>query len=205
MLTPQDWPQIGALKVDPRLLEVRPVAGCRLAECRAACCGHGVYVDLAHADRIVEEAELIKPHLPRDRHDVDNWFDGRVEEDSDFPSGYRVGTQNIPDPGHPSGRRCIFLRSDNFCALQVTSMAQGKHPWDLKPFYCALYPLVLLGDTLQLDDENDLYLLGGTCQRAEGVSTPLYEVFKQEVVLALGQEGYEQLRSLASTPLGGRS
>jgi hypothetical protein len=84
-------------------------------------------------------------------------------------------------------------------------MALGQHPWDLKPFYCALYPLILLGDTLQLDDENELYQLGGACQRAEPVPTPLYEVFQHEIVLALGQEGYEQLRSLANTPTGGHS
>ena len=174
------------------------MARCRLAECQAACCGHGVYVDLAHANRVVEEAEVIKPHLPRERRNVDEWFDGRVEEDGDFPSGYRVGTQVIPDPHHPTGTRCVFLRPDNFCALQVASKAQKRHPWDLKPFYCALYPLLLSGGILAMDDENQLFQVGGTCQRASSDSTPLVEAFRSELELALGPEGYLELRALAS-------
>jgi Fe-S-cluster containining protein len=173
-----------------------------LEECRAACCGHGVHVDLADASRIAQEADRITPHLPTDRRNVDAWFDGEVSEDEDFPSGHRVGTEVVPDPSHPAGTRCVFLRPDNRCALQATSMAEGHHPWDLKPFYCALYPLVLFEGTLQLDDDNEIYTLGGTCQRAERVPTPLYLVFKEELVLALGQDGYNQLCSIAQTRSG---
>ncbi len=200
MVNPDDWPRIGTLKVDPRLLEVRSVGRCRLEECRAACCGHGVYVDLAHAGSLVDQAELIKPHLPPDRRDVDRWFDGRVEQDNDVPSGHRVGTDVVLDPSHPAGTRCVFLRPDNLCALQVASVAQGRHPWDLKPFFCALYPIVLMGGTLELDDKNELYGLGGTCQRAEATPMPLYQLFQVELTLALGPDGYQQLCALATTP-----
>ena len=195
----QKWVGVGTLQVDSRLLESRPVARCLVEECRAACCGHGVHVDLAHASQIVAEADLIKPHLPADRHDVDNWFDGDVDADQDFPSGHRVGTQVMADPHHPAGSRCIFLRPDNHCALQVASIAQKRHPWDLKPFYCALFPLILEGDTVYLDDENAIYALGGTCQRADPVPTPLYRIFKDELVLALGQDGYQHLCSIAQS------
>ncbi len=198
----QDWLKIGALRVDSRLLEVRLVARCRLEECKAACCGHGVHVDLAHATRIVEEAEIIKPHLPRDRRDVNNWFDGEIGRDNDFPTGLRTGTQVIEDSTHPAGTRCIFLRPDNLCALQVAGIAAGRHPWDLKPFYCALFPIILLEDTVCLDDDNEIYFLGGTCQRAEKAPTPLYVVFKEELTLALGQEGYEQLCAIAQSRSG---
>ena len=192
-----EWIPIGDLKVDARVLESRTVGRCRNEECRAMCCSHGVYVDLAHAGRIVEEAELIKPHLPREYHNVDNWFDGDVAEDADFPSGHRVGTQVVPDPGKLEDTSCVFLRPDNRCALQVASLALGRHPWDLKPYYCALYPLILLGDRLQLDDDNSLYRNGASCQRAEPELVPLYILFKEELVLGLGEEGYQQLCSVA--------
>lgn len=202
MFTVGEFIKVGKLRVDSRLLESRSVARCRLKECRAACCGHGAYVDLAHASRIVQEAELVKPYLPADRRNVDGWFDGLVENDTDLPSGYRVGSEVIPDPQHIAGTRCVFLRSDNQCALQMASIAQGRHPWDLKPFYCALYPIVLAGDVVRLDDETQLYALGGTCQRAETMSVPLYELFKDELMLALGHEGYGQLCLKASAHMG---
>jgi len=187
------------MQVDSRLLESRPVARCRVEECRASCCGHGVHVDLAHASLIVAEADLIKPHLPPERHDVDDWFDGDVDADQDFPSGQRVGTQVIADPHHPAGSRCVFLRPDNRCALQAASIAEKRHPWDLKPFYCALFPIVVEGETVCLDDENAIYALGGTCQRAERVPAPLYKIFQDELILALGQEGYQHLCSIAQS------
>jgi hypothetical protein len=198
---PKKWIEIGSLKVDSHLLESRMVARCRLEECGSACCGHGVHVDLADATRIVQEADVVKPHLPPDRHDVDNWFDGDVGEDSDYPTGLRVGTQVIEDKGHPAGTRCMFLRPDNLCALQVAAVANGRHPWDMKPFYCALFPIIILGNTVLLDDDNEVYLLGGTCQRAETVSSPLYIVFKDELTLALGEKGYAQLSALAQSSI----
>jgi hypothetical protein len=198
MVNSMDWVRVGALNVDARLLEQRPVARCRIEECRAACCGHGVHVDLADASRIVEAADMIKPHLPPGFDDVNNWFDGEVQTDSDFPTGYRVGTQVVEDLTHPAGTRCVFLRPDSRCALQVAGIANGRHPWDLKPFYCALYPLILLGNELQLDDDNEIYRLGGTCQRAAPKPVPLLDTFREELVLGLGQEGYNQLLAIAS-------
>ena len=188
----RDWISIGQLKIDPRLLETRPTSRCLVQECHGKCCGFGVYVDLAHASRVMEEAELIKPHLPADRQNVDDWFDGGVKEDSDFPTGTKVGTQIIPDATNPAGTRCVFLRPDQRCALQVASVAAGRHPWDLKPFYCCLYPVTLLNDGLELDEENDIYGLGGSCQRP-GPAVALYKLLKEEMVLALGQAGYDQL------------
>ena len=193
MADDREWVSIGRWLVDAQLLESRAVGRCRIEECQAGCCGHGVYVDLAEAGRIVDEAELVKPHLPPDRREVDAWFDGTVEIDTDFPSGYRVGTEVVPDPSHPAGTTCIFLRPDRRCALQVAAIAAGRHPWDLKPFYSAMFPIVRLGNQVQLDDDNEIYRLGGTCARAEPAPTPLYQVFQDELVLALGQDGYDLL------------
>jgi hypothetical protein len=200
----RDWFSIGQFKIDPRLLETRPVGRCLIQECRATCCGYGVYVDLAEATRLVQEAEVIKPHLPPDRHNVDNWFDGVVKEDTDFPSGHKVGTQIIPDSVNPAGSRCIFLRPDQRCALQVASVAAKRHAWDLKPFYCCLYPVTVVDNAVELDAENEIYTLGGSCQRPVPTPVPLYKLLKEELVLALGQEGYDQLCNIAEPASRGR-
>ncbi|MFH1141576.1 MAG: hypothetical protein V1724_07975 [Chloroflexota bacterium] len=84
----------------------------------------------------------------------------------------------------------------------MAAIAQNRHPWDLKPFYCALFPIVVSGDEVQLDDENQIYALGGTCQRAGTSPVPMYSVFREELVLALGQEGYDQLFSITSAQAG---
>jgi hypothetical protein len=73
---------------------------------------------------------------------------------------------------------------------------------DLKPFYCALFPVVLLDDTIQLDDENELFRIGGSCQRASREPVALYKLLKEEMVLALGQESYDDLCALADTDSG---
>ena len=195
----QQLVRVGNYRVDQRLLEKRPMARCLIEECQAACCSHGVYVDVGDATRIIDEAELIRPHLPADRWDVSTWFEAAISEDSDFPTGYKVGTNVVQLPRFSSGTRCVFLRDDNRCALQRAAIAQGRHPLDLKPFYCALFPIVLLGDTVLLDDENELFSIGGTCQRASREPVALYKLFKDEMVLALGQEGYDGLSALADT------
>jgi len=57
--------------------------------------------------------------------------------------------------------------------------------------------LILLGDTLQLDDDNSLYRNGASCQRVEQEPVPMYVLLKDELVLGLGEEGYQQLCSVA--------
>jgi len=198
----KQWVRVGKYRVDSRLLEKRPVARCLIEECQAACCSHGVYVDVGDATRIIDEAELIRPHLPADRRDVNAWFEGAISEDGDFPTGYKVGTNVLERPRSSSGTRCVFLRDDNRCALQRAAIAQGRHPLDLKPFYCALFPIVLLEDTIQLDDENELFRIGGTCQRASREPVALYKLLKDEMVMVLGREGYDDLCALAATDSG---
>jgi hypothetical protein len=154
-------------------------------------------VDLADASRIIEESDLIKPHLPPDRRNVTTWFSEEVTEDPDFPSGYGTGTNVIDNTKHPIGTHCVFLRPDWRCALQVAGIAAGRHHWDLKPFYCCLYPLILVGNQVYLDDDNSIYKLGGTCTTAKAAPNPLYQLLKDELLLVLGQEGYEQLCTIA--------
>lgn len=187
---------INGFTIDPQLFEARPLRRCELVECQAHCCGGGVAINLTQVEDILAHKELIFPHLPADRHDFETWFDGPLEPELDLPSGGMLtGTRVIPDPTHPAGTTCIFLRPDRKCALQAAGIAAGEHPWRFKPFYCALHPLTFDKHTLMLDHENEIYIDGGSCNRAtDGQAVELYKLFDWEMKLAVGEEGYETLR-----------
>ena len=194
---------VRGIPVDSKLLESRAVGRCDLAQCQAHCCSCGVYMNIAEATKILDHQDLIFPHLPAERHDTATWIDWTTEPDTDHPAGGTlVGTQVVQDPTHPAGQTCVFLRPDRKCALQVASIAAGQSPWHLKPFYCALFPLVFHQRELILDDENEVFLEGGTCMRpAPGESVPMFRLFELELKHALGEEGYQELatRARAST------
>jgi hypothetical protein len=62
--------------------------------------------------------------------------------------------------------------------------------------------LILVGDKLQLDDDNSLYQNNATCHRTPSVSVPLYLTLKEELTLGLGREGYDQLCCIARGSAG---
>ena len=186
--------------VDRGLLEARPMRRCHLDECQSHCCTGGVWIHTRQADDLVANQDLIFPHLPPERRDVSQWFDGELERDDDFPeAGPVTGTAVVNDPTHPAGTACIFLRPDRMCGLQAAGIAAGEHPWRFKPFYCALHPLVLDEGELSLAEDSEIYKEGGSCNRPNpGELIPLYELFQAEVKLVLGEDGYAQLRALSN-------
>lgn len=193
---------IDGKRIDRRLLEKRLSQRCNVAECQSWCCTGGVWLDLGQKENILANADMIKPYLPPERRDESQWFDGEIEEHPDYPSGRGEGTTVVADLTHPAGQTCIFLRpGDRHCALQVASTANGQHPWALKPFYCALHPIAMEGDLVQLDDDNEIYLEGGHCQRPGAEPIPLYSLFESELRMVLGDERYEELRRVAGSGL----
>jgi hypothetical protein len=182
------WP------VDPRLGERRALARCQLDECQSMCCNGGVWIHTRQADDILAHQDLIIPHMPPDRRDPSQWFDGTDELDSDWPeAGNATGTNVVTDPTHPAGQTCIFLNAERLCALQAAGIAAGEHPWRFKPFYCALHPLGLDGGHLMLVEGSEVYQEGGSCSRPSGELIPLYQLFDSETKLVLGEEGYAAL------------
>jgi hypothetical protein len=182
-------------RLDAGLLEARPIRRCRVEECQSHCCTGGVYISVAQVEDILAHAALIQPHLPAHRRDPALWFDHAVEPDNDHPGrGPVMGTNVLPDPTHPVGEGCAFLRPDRKCALQAAGIAAGEHPWRFKPFYCALHPLVYVEDLVVLSEESEMYLEGGSCHRPSlGEPVPLYRVFDWELKLVLGEAGYAEL------------
>ena len=186
---------VNGIAVERKLLESRTIQRCALNECQAHCCTCGVYLNVEHAKMVMANQETIMPHVPAERRDPASWFDWTLEPDVDHPEGGTLASTNVAkDATHPAGQSCVFLRPDRKCALQVASVAIGKHPWHFKPFYCALFPLVFHRHELVLDDDNEVYLEGGRCSRAIcSEPVPLYRLFETEMKLAIGENGYREL------------
>ncbi len=195
---------INGYEIDSKLLQRLPLQRCDVRRCKAACCSDGVWVDYDQAQRIIARADWIQPLLPPERRDPDTWFVELHDDDPAFPSGRYTGTATVSDPDDPARTTCIFLRpEDRFCAIQAASVAHGQPGWSLKPYYCCLYPLVdeyedetgnpLPRPRLTLDDTNSLFARGGSCASSCEVSAPIFQVYAEEVSLALGVEGYREL------------
>jgi Fe-S-cluster containining protein len=190
--------------IDQTLLRRRAIARCELASCQAACCSRGVWVDHDAAMRILADAALIQPFMPEDRRDTTNWFAELRSDDPAFPSGRYTGTTTVTDATHPNGTTCVFLRpEDRRCAIQTAFTAADFPPAELKPFYCALFPLVdehldehrrpLAAPRLMLDDHNVLFGTGGGCYEDGGNLQFVFQIYAEEVALVLGVDGYRDL------------
>ena len=181
-------------QINPRLLKNEPMRRCRLDECRAACCLHGVWIDSAEWRAIRDQAELIIPHMPPGWDDPNLWIDERQDADPFSKSGQVVHSRVLPDVTHYGDTACVFLRTDHKCALQVAADANGLHSWTLKPFYCVLHPLDLDEQGRITLDETDLLLdEPGSCLRHAEIEIALTETFEPELRYLLGDAGYDKL------------
>lgn len=196
---------INGYAIDGKLLQHKAITRCEVARCKGGCCADGVWLDYAHSQRIVAHAAMIQPFMPAERRDPATWFAELHDDDPAFPSGQYIGTTTVDDPTHPSGTTCVFLRpEDRFCAIQAASIAHGHPSWELKPYYCCLFPVVdeyvdeddqpLPVKRLTLDDENDLFNRGGGCyEDCARDPEPMFQIYAEEVALAIGVEGYREL------------
>jgi len=183
---------IKGIRIDPKVLRKVPFERCALVECQAACCTGGVWVESAHVARILASAEIVKPCLPPDRRDTSAWF-SPGEPDENWPLGYEQGTLTVDDPMRPGQTCCVFLRPDRKCALQVASNAHGLGWPGLKPYFCAIYPLYYEHGVMTIDDETPLDFEGGGCQRPAPQARPMVEIYREEAILILGEDGYAEL------------
>jgi hypothetical protein len=185
---------INSFKIHPELLEEVYAERCVLTECLGTCCTGGAWLDVEQLKIIVPQVEVIKLNLPDDRRDANAWFSAPAA-DEDAPGGGLIGTNVVDDPRRPGETCCVFLRPDRLCALQVTSQQLGLTYPGLKPLFCALYPLQIRADEIILDHETEQHFGGATCRRACATKQPLYQVFRAELELVLGEAGYEELRA----------
>ena len=203
---------ISGYAIDEKLLNKKTITRCEVAQCKAGCCADGVWLDVGQAKTILDNAAMIQPHMPEERRDTSKWFAELHDDDPAFPSGQYTGTTTVEDASHPSGTTCIFLRpEDRYCAIQFASFANGLPSWKLKPFYCCLFPVVdeyVDGDDkplpmrrLTMDDTNSLFERGGGCHEVcAGEPQPTFQIYAEEVALALGIEGYRELCEKQGVP-----
>lgn len=178
------------------MLQSEPMQRCRLEECRAACCLHGVWIDTAEWQDILDHADLIIPHMPSGWDEPTWWIDDRREDDPFSRSGQVVHSRVLPDPMHYGGTACVFLREDFKCALQVAGDTSGLHPWRFKPFYCVLHPLDLdQAGRITLDETELLLDEPGSCLRPADKPIPLTETFAPELRHIIGETVIKNLRN----------
>ncbi|MFA5834810.1 MAG: DUF3109 family protein [Bacteroidota bacterium] len=178
---------IGKYKIDPVLFEKGFSKGCGPYQCETTCCSSGVFLDPSDRDVIIEHKDEVK--LKMDETQTTNdavWFDNRIEEDADFPSGHAVGTEVF-------NNKCVFLRKDGRCSVQLVSAEKYNDPWKIKPYYCVAFPIVVDGGILTYDDYQD----GKTqcCTIVRDTDATLVDSCKAELEYVLGKEGYQQLKA----------
>lgn len=157
-----------------------------MMNCRASCCADGVWVDVAHRDRILSEAPLVVRYMDATQeHDSSKWFCDDAKPDIDFPSGVATSTQVVNDG-------CVFLNSRGWCVLH---MAEAESP-GLKPLYCRTYPLVLLNHVVTIDQEA-CDTQTHCCGAVDGGPLTLFDVCSEEIEYLLGKAGADELRRAA--------
>lgn len=177
---------IGKYKIDPVLFEKGFSRGCGPYQCETTCCSSGVYLDPKDRDVIIAHTNEVKQQMDDTQTTNETvWFDNTEEEDMDFPSGISVSTQTFND-------KCVFLRKDGRCSVQLVSAEKYNDPWKIKPFYCVAFPIVLEHGTLTYDDYQD----GKTqcCSIVKDTDVTLVDSCKAELEYVLGEEGYKTLQ-----------
>jgi malonyl CoA-acyl carrier protein transacylase len=160
-------------------------AGFSPCTCSSNCCKGGVWTDIKERDVILDHREMIAQYMDESQtKDHALWFEKHVSDDADFPSGKTVGTEVIND-------KCAFLDKSGRCSIQVASVENGMHKWELKPLYCILFPIEVSNNVVGFDT-----MLQGedTCCTVSSVfETPLYQACKDELTHLLGEDGYRAL------------
>lgn len=174
------------LRVDPLLLKCRFARGTSMSRCTGVCCEEGAWIDLAHRDRILGVADIVREYMePTQEHDAALWFDPGEMEDADFESGRAISTAAI-------GGACVFLDSQRRCVLH---RAEEKIP-NLKPFFCRAYPIVICDGELTVDDES-VAGMEQCCTPVAGGDLTVFDVCEGELEHVLGAAGLRELRRLS--------
>jgi Fe-S-cluster containining protein len=175
------------LGVNENIFRGRFPGACATSRCNANCCKAGVWTDLLERDRILQNADLIRNHTdPDQEQNPERWFGPASLEDTDFPSGWAASTQMINDA-------CVFLNNAHRCVLQNASRDQIT---ELKPFFCAAFPITIDKGQLKIDDRQDGHNLDCCTLTADG-KLDVFDVCVAELKHVLGEEGLKELERLA--------
>jgi hypothetical protein len=182
-----DFLHVKGYRVAPELFTTGYAAGAGPCNCDARCCAKGAYVDVAERERIVAHAALIKQHLDASQsQDETRWFEPDEHADADYASGRCVGTAMI-------GGKCALLDAHGRCSTQVAANAAGMHKWALKPLYCALFPIEVIGGVIRFDAR--LQGERACCSVQPAFEVPLFEACRDELVRLVGEDGFALMQA----------
>jgi hypothetical protein len=185
VLSKHNLAHLGELRIDEQIFRARYGDKCATSRCNGVCCHNGVWVDVAERDTILRNADLVREHMePGQDQNPQNWFDTKVWEHTDFPSGRALAT-------HVSGGACTFLNSAKRCVLQKASR---NLPVSLKPFFCYAFPVTIDDGRLELEEG---YRPECCAPVGNGV-LDAFEVCGGELKHVLGEEGASELKQLAT-------
>ncbi len=164
------------MKIDPLVFSAKFPDQCRLDLCRSRCCRFGVWVDIEEKETIIANQGLFTPYLREEARDPETWF-GKTEADPDCPSGMAVETQEIAGA-------CSFYHPAHGCVLQKGAVEAGFHEWIIKPRFCIMFPLVVSGGELTVDDDmKNLW-----CMKGKNHTRPILEAVRKEVEFLFDEE-----------------
>ncbi|MGZ8461487.1 MAG: DUF3109 family protein [Candidatus Deferrimicrobiaceae bacterium] len=157
------------MKIDPLIFSTKFPDRCQLEQCRSRCCRFGVWVDVEEKKTILAQQDLFTPYLRPEAEDPETWF-GKTEPDRDCPSGLAVETQEVAGA-------CVFYHPDHGCVLQKGAAERGLHEWTIKPRFCVMFPLVVSGGELTVDDD----MKSLWCMKARNRTRPILDALRKEV------------------------
>lgn len=149
--------------------------------CKDACCQWGADVDLAERDRILQQAEALRPFVAAP---PEEWFTPEVKVDDDYPSGKYVRTQ-------AKDGRCVFRNpSGRGCQLHAWALSRGSDYHDIKPVVCWLFPVIWDRGVLRpsSDVRDDLVCVGP--------GQTLYRATRHELLQYFGEALVSELDAL---------
>ena len=171
------------MKIDTNVFTAKFPERCRFDLCRSRCCRFGVWVDIEEQKTIIANQELFVPYLRPEAKDPETWF-GKTEEDEDCPSGIAIETREI------SGA-CSFFHPDHGCALQKGAVEAGLHEWIIKPRFCIMFPLVVSGGELTVDED----MKSLWCMKEKNRTRPILDAVRKEVEFLFETEEVRALKA----------
>jgi hypothetical protein len=180
------------LKIDPVIFTQGFVPGCDIGICSGECCDWGVYMDKDFRNIIMKFENEIKEVMEEGQiKDTNKWFEEDLENDTDFPSGFAIGTELYTTKA--GKEQCIFKDSKGFCSIQVMATKHNMNKWAIKPKYCILYPLTVIDNVLSYDDDHSKRLNYCGLQHPNNFTQTVFEAMKEEIRYVFGDDCFQFL------------
>ena len=178
---------INGLRIDTAIFSQGFVDACVIPTCGGECCYTGVWADVKEKDTILNRQDIVLQYMDETQNrDVSQWFEKEIVEDPDFESGLCIGTEVY-------NGKCVFQMKNGFCVIQYAAIETGMYPWEFKPKYCVMFPIVVSEGVPTYDDDHsgEMHHCGINCHQNH--RRPVFESCAAEIEYAVGKEGFELL------------